>query len=247
QNRLNREYLDSLTLEMRLMDSAFASTATSLFGHQVPHPIQCAAVCDGRLLNRLSQYWEAPYLEEIAEGVAEAGTWLWVGHVSNQDMQRLIKAGGPVARIVKPFANEGWDETADILAELKEAEQRGCVAVGMDIDVFYGEKTGDEPPYRYSLGPKTMDEMRRFVKATRLPFVVKGVLSVHDALKCKEIGARGIVVSLPGGEAIDYAVPILRVLPHIRQAVGDMTILVDTGFRRGTDILKALALGANAV
>ena len=83
QNRLNREYLDSLTLEMRLMDSAFASTATSLFGHQVPHPIQCAAVCDGRLLNRLSQYWEAPYLEEIAEGVAEAGTWLWVGHVSN--------------------------------------------------------------------------------------------------------------------------------------------------------------------
>src|SRR5207249_10253128 len=50
QNRLNREYLDSLTLEMRLMDSAFASTATSLFGHQVPHPIQCAAVCDGRLL-----------------------------------------------------------------------------------------------------------------------------------------------------------------------------------------------------
>src|SRR5439155_21135734 len=69
QNRLNREYLDSLTLEMRLMGSAFASTATSLFGYQVPHPIQCAAVCDGRLLNRLSQYWEAPYLEDIAEGV----------------------------------------------------------------------------------------------------------------------------------------------------------------------------------
>jgi isopentenyl diphosphate isomerase/L-lactate dehydrogenase-like FMN-dependent dehydrogenase len=247
QNRLNRAYMDSLTLEMRFMDSAFATTTTSLFGHEVPHPIQCAAVCNGRLLSRLSQYWEAPYLEEIAAGVAEAGAWLWVGHVSNQELQRMMNMGAAVGRIVKPFANKGWDENADVIAELKEAEQRGCIAVGVDIDVFYGEKTGDEEPYRYSLGPKSMDQMRQFVEATGLPFVVKGVLSVQDALKCKEIGARGIVVSHHGGEAIDYAVPILRLLPHIRRAVPDMTIFADTGFRRGTDILKALALGANAV
>jgi isopentenyl diphosphate isomerase/L-lactate dehydrogenase-like FMN-dependent dehydrogenase len=247
QNRLNREYLESLTLEMRFMDSAFATTQTTLFGKEVQYPIQCSAVCDGRLLSRLSQYWEAPYLEEIAEGVAAAGTWLWVGHVSNQQMQRMLNAGAPVVRIVKPFANEGWDENKDVIDELKQAEQRGCVAVGTDIDVFYGEKTGDEPPYRYSLGPKTMDEMRRFVEATKLPFIVKGVLSVHDAQKCRDIGAHGIVVSHHGGEAIDYAVPILRVLPQIRKALPDMTIFADTGFRRGTDILKALALGANGV
>lgn len=247
QNRLNREYMESLTLEMRFMDSAFADTKTKLFGHEVPYPIQCAAMCRSRLLDHASPFWEAPYLEEFAQAVADSGSWFWAGAVFIPEMQRLINTGVPVVRIVKPTANEGCDESSHIMYELKEAEARGCIAVGMDIDVFYGEKTGDEPPYRYSLGPKSMDEMRRFVEATNLPFIVKGVLSVSDALKCKEIGAKGIVVSHHGGEALDYAVPILRVLPHIREAVPDMTIFVDTGFRRGTDILKALALGADAV
>ncbi len=247
QNRLNREYIESLTLEMRFMDSDFASTKTTLFGHEVSYPIQCAAFCEGRLLNRVAQYWQAPYLQEIAEGVAEAGTWLWVGHVENQQLQRMINTGAPVVRIVKPFTSEDRDENSEIIYLLKEAEDRGCVAVGMDIDIFYGEKTGDEYPFRYPFGPKSMEEMRRFVEATNLPFIVKGVLSVSDALKCQEIGAQGIVVSHHGGEAIDYAVPILRVLPHIREALPDMTIFVDTGFQRGTDVLKALALGADCV
>jgi len=247
QNRLNREYMESLTLEMRFMDSDYASTKTTLFGHEVPYPIQCAAVCRSRLLDHASPFWEAPYLEEFAQAVADAGSWFWAGAVFIPQLQRLINTGVPVVRIVKPARNEGWDESSHIMYELKEAEARGCIAVGMDIDVFYGEKTGDEPPYRYSLGPKSMEEMRRFVEATSLPFIVKGVLSVSDALKCQEIGAKGIVVSHHGGEALDYAVPILRVLPHIREAVPDMTIFVDTGFRRGTDILKALALGADAV
>ena len=247
QNRLNREYMDSLTLEMRFMDSVFASTETSLFGHRVAHPIQCAAMCRSRLLDNASPFWEAPYMEEFAAAVKEANSWLWAGAVFIPQLQRLINSGVPVVRIVKPASNDGWDENPHILYELKEAEDRGCIAVGLDIDVFYGEKTGDEPPYRYSLGPKTMEEMRRFVEATNLPFIVKGVLSVQDALKCQEIGAQGIVVSHHGGEAIDFAVPILRVLPHIRKAVPDMTIFVDTGFQRGTDVLKALALGADAV
>jgi isopentenyl diphosphate isomerase/L-lactate dehydrogenase-like FMN-dependent dehydrogenase len=247
QNRLNREYIESLTFEMRLLDSVFASTETTLLGHKVPHPIQCSAYCDGRFLNRVAQHWQASYLEEIAEGIAEAGTWLWAGHVGTQLLQRMINTGAPVVRIVKPFASKNRDESQDIIYLLKDAEDRGCVAVGMDIDIFYGEKTGDEYPYRYPFGPKAMDEMRRFVEATHLPFIVKGVLSVSDALKCQEIGAEALMVSHHGGEAIDYAVPILRVLPHIKQAVPDMTIFVDTGFRRGTDILKALALGADGV
>ncbi len=239
QNRVNREYLESLTLEMRLMDSAHASTKTTLFGREVLYPIQCAAIAEGRLLNRLSSYWQEPCLEEIAEGVAEAGTWLWVGGlVTPPQLQRLLRPGAPVVRLVKPLFNEAWDENATLVSQLKDAEDRGCVAVGMDIDVFYRKST---------YGPKTMDEMRRFVEATRLPFIVKGVLSVQDALKCKEIGAQGIVVSHHGGEALDYAVPILRVLPHIRKAAPELTIFVDSGFRRGTDILKALALGADAV
>ena len=68
---------------------------------------------------------------------------------------------------------------------------------------------------------------------------------MSDALKCEEVGAKGIVVSNHGGEAIDYSVPILRVLPHIKKAVPNMTIFAESGFQRGSDILKALALGAD--
>ena len=247
QNRLNREYMESITFEMRFMDSSFASTETTILGHHVDYPIQCAAMCRSRLLDRASPFWESPYMEAFTEALKEAGTWMWAGAVTTPQLQRLINIGAPVVRIVKPAANEEWDENDHVIYELKEAEDRGCIAVGIDIDVFYGEKTGDEPPYRYSLGPKTMEEMRRFADATSLPFIVKGVLSAQDAVKCQEIGANAIVVSHHGGEAIDYAVPILRVLPHIREAVPEMTIFVDTGFQRGTDILKALALGADAV
>ena len=246
-NRINREYMDSISLEMRFMDSEFANTSSSVFGHKIPYPIQCAAFCEGRLLNKVAQHWQAPYLIELAAGVADANTWLWAGHVSNMVLQQMINTGAQVVRIVKPFATANRDENQEIVSLLHDAEDRGCVAVGMDIDVFYGEKTDDENPYRYPFGPKSMDEMAKFVEVTNLPFIVKGVLSVSDALKCQEIGAKGIVVSHHGGEAIDYAVPILRVLPHIRKAVPEMVIFAETGFRRGSDVLKALALGADGV
>jgi isopentenyl diphosphate isomerase/L-lactate dehydrogenase-like FMN-dependent dehydrogenase len=119
----------------------------------------------------------------------------------------------------------------------------------MDIDAFFQEKAWDEEPgpAHWNLSPKSIDDMRHFCEATPLPFVIKGVLSVHDAHMVKEIGAEPLVVSFHGGEAIDYAMPVLQILPAIRQAVPDLTILADSGFRRGTDVLKALALGADGV
>ena len=247
QNRMNREFMESLAFEMRFLGSHYASAKTTLLGREVAHPIQLAALCPGRLLNAISGYWEEPYMESFAEGLKDAGSWFWAGRVAETELQRFIRIGVPVVRIVKPAYSEGWDETDMIIRQLKEAEDRGCIAVGMDIDVFFGEKSGDEPPERYSLGPQTMDQMHRYVEATQLPFIVKGVLSVHDALKSKEIGAKAVVVSHHGGECIDYALPILRILPHIRKAVPDMTIFAETGFQRGTDILKALVLGADGV
>jgi isopentenyl diphosphate isomerase/L-lactate dehydrogenase-like FMN-dependent dehydrogenase len=113
----------------------------------------------------------------------------------------------------------------------------------MFLEKAYDEKPG--PPY---LGPKSLEEIKGFRAATKLPFVIKGVLSVHDArLARDEIGADCLVVSNHGGEAIDYSVPILKILPEIREAVPELTILVDSGFKRGTDVLKALALGADGV
>jgi len=61
------------------------------------------------------------------------------------------------------------------------------------------------------------------------------------------MGAAAIVVSSHGGETIDYTTPVLELLPAIRKAVPQMTVLIDSGFRRGSDVFKALALGADCV
>ncbi len=80
------------------------------------------------------------------------------------------------------------------------------------------------------------------------PFVIKGITSPKDALRAAEIGASGIVVSNHGGRQLDHAPPSLEVLPEILDAVGDrVEVLVDSGFSRGTQIIKALALGAKGV
>jgi len=78
--------------------------------------------------------------------------------------------------------------------------------------------------------------------------LAKGVLTAHDARLCVENGLDGIIVSNHGGRALDYSPSSLEVLPEIVDAVGGkIPVLVDGGFRRGSDVLKALALGASAV
>jgi isopentenyl diphosphate isomerase/L-lactate dehydrogenase-like FMN-dependent dehydrogenase len=78
--------------------------------------------------------------------------------------------------------------------------------------------------------------------------LVKGILHPHDALQAAECGADGVVVSNHGGRNLDGAVSPIEVLPEVADAVGKrMTVLVDSGFRRGSDVVKALALGAHAV
>ena len=75
-------------------------------------------------------------------------------------------------------------------------------------------------------------------------FVLKGILNKSDVRRAREAGADGIVVSNHGGRQLDGAVAPLRVLPGIVAEAGDMTVMIDSGIRRGTDVLKALALGA---
>ena len=80
------------------------------------------------------------------------------------------------------------------------------------------------------------------------PFVIKGITTVADARLAADIGATGIVISNHGGRQLDHAPTTLEVLPEIVDAVGEgVEVLVDSGFRRGTDIIKALALGARGV
>ena len=90
-----------------------------------------------------------------------------------------------------------------------------------------------------------LDQIRPFITG---PMLVKGILTAEDALLCLEHGAQGIIVSNHGGRSLDYGPSTLEVLPEIVDAVrGRVPVLVDSGFRRGADVMKALALGANAV
>ena len=94
----------------------------------------------------------------------------------------------------------------------------------------------------------TWDDIAWIRRHWQRKLIIKGVLSVSDAERAASLGCDGIVLSNHGGRQLDSCVAPIQVLPEVVAAVGQrMTIIVDSGFRRGTDIVKALALGAHAV
>jgi len=104
----------------------------------------------------------------------------------------------------------------------------------------------------------TWDDLKWIISLTELPVLVKGVLRAEDALRAKQCGAAGIIVSNHGGRQLDTTISTIEALPHITAALkkekekenrsnSDFEIFLDGGIRRGTDVLKALALGARAV
>lgn len=94
----------------------------------------------------------------------------------------------------------------------------------------------------------TWADVRWLVQSTRLPVLLKGILHPDDARQALDCGAAGVIVSNHGGRTLDTALPTAQALPAVAQAVGSqMAVLVDGGIRRGTDVFKAIALGAHAV
>jgi (S)-mandelate dehydrogenase len=94
----------------------------------------------------------------------------------------------------------------------------------------------------------TWDMVARIRESWPRKLIIKGLLTVEDCVRAAEIGADAVAISNHGGRQLDWAVAPLDLLPAARQAVGSrISILVDGGFRRGTDVIKALALGADAV
>ncbi|MEE9203233.1 MAG: alpha-hydroxy acid oxidase [Dehalococcoidia bacterium] len=237
QVEANRKYLDSLFFEPNYFDPVEVDTSFTFFGTRLRTPLFCSPI------SRVEDMSETD-LTDIARGVAAAGAMMMLGIGGSLELQEAIDTGAPVVKIVKPYRN-----TELIYEKVRESESRGCVAVGMDIDHFYGVlQKGDQIGRTDTFGPQRTEEIRQVISQSKLPFIIKGVLGVRDAEKAAALGASAILVSNHGYAAIDFTVPSMLALPRIADAVGSkIAVLVDTGFQTGNDVLKALAFGAQAV
>lgn len=235
---MTRQYFDSLFLEQRLMDSCVPDTAFELYGKKFATPIMTAA------LSHLGTFHpDMPDgMVEYARGAALADAVHWIGMGSDEEFTNVAATGASTIRIIKPYADE-----EEIYRQIRHAEEQGALAVGMDIDHMFDMKGYADICVGEEMAVKSSEDLKRYISSTKLPFIIKGVLSVRDAECCADIGVKGIVVSHHGGR-LACAVPPLYVLPDIAAAVGAvMPIFVDCGICSGTDAYKALALGATAV
>lgn len=239
-NLHNRAYLDSILVEMRIIDAIKPNLTTEIFGKKYSSPLTLAALSH---LNKVLPDKSRKPMQEKVAAAKKMDILNWIGMESDEDYREMVKDAGDTVRIVKPFADH-----ERIVKELQLAEKLGAVAVGIDIDHVPGENGDYDVVDGIPLGPLTFTELRRYVKATKLPFVAKGVLSVRDATKARDAGASAIVVSHHHGR-IPFGVPPLKILPEIKKALkgSKMTIFVDGSLMSGYDAYKALALGADAV
>ena len=235
-NEITRQYLDSLLFEQRLLDSELPSAKTVILGKEFATPIMNAAF--SHLERR-----QAGVTAAMAKGIAAAGACNMWGMSHDAEMEAIYAAAPDTIEIIKPYADRDL-----VFHRIEFARAHGAFAVGMDIDHIYGRDGAYDVVIDAPMGPVSTSQLRSFVKAAGdLPFVVKGVLSVSDAEKCAEAGASAILVSHHHG-IFPSAVPPLMILPDIREAVGDaLEIYADCGMESGADVLRALALGADAV
>ena len=236
-NEITERYMDSILIGENFIDSVKADTGIRFLGADFSMPVMTPAFSHlgsygGRKMNGL---------EEYSLAAKECNVLNFCGMMENDMFRKITDTGAKTVRIIKPYADNG-----KIRDQIAFAEEAGAFGVGMDIDHIFGE-AGYDVVVGEEMAAQTTDMLRSYVESTKLPFVVKGVLGVSDALKCAEIGARAIIVSHHHGR-MPYAVPPMMVLPKIKEALKDtnVKIIVDCGIASGADVYKALALGADA-
>ncbi len=242
------------------VDPANVDTTTELFGRRMTSPIMLAPTAGQRDLHPDGELG-------MHRAATTTSTTMIVSNVSSFPFPRIAEeAEGPLW--FQRYATRDLDQNREALDMAQEA---GCQAVVVTIDQqasYYerdlhvrnlggaprraSRRTPQNPPNPYRVGAGRLwyewtlfDDLRPMIA---VPMLAKGILTGDGAKMCIEHGVDGVIVSNHGGRALDYGPSTLEVLEEVVEAVaGRVPVLIDSGFRRGTDALKALALGADAV
>jgi 4-hydroxymandelate oxidase len=264
--RRNREAFEWVNLVERPgVSPASVETATEILGIKMPYPILVAPSTNQRDLHPDAD-------AAMYQGATATGTPMIVASGSSAPIQKVAAAAkGPRWSQFYPIQN-----LTAARDQLELFQSHGAQAIAVTVDqqasryerdlhnrnlggsarVMRGEVPAPTPgtrgPALYGVETrrlwynwKYLDDIRAFIK---VPMLLKGILTAEDARLAVERGIDGIIVSNHGGRSTDYVPSTLEVLPEIVDAVGGrIPVLVDSGFRRGSDLVKAMALGADAV
>ncbi|MCA0177576.1 MAG: alpha-hydroxy-acid oxidizing protein [Proteobacteria bacterium] len=255
----NRADWDALRLAPRVLRPlADCTTRCQLAGRALPHPLLLAPVALQRLAHP-----EGELATALAAAAQGAGLVL------------SCQSSVAVEQVARAYAGEAdcgplWfqlyhlGDWALTQALAQRAADAGCEALVLTVDAPLQSPRAPLPPGAQAVhlppgfgqgsaatllaGAPTWDDVARLVRDAPLPLWLKGVLHPADAQQAQALGVAGVIVSNHGGRALDGAVSTARALPAVRAAVGaDYPLLVDGGIRSASDVLKALALGADAV
>lgn len=240
----NLQSLAAVRFNMRLVhDVTDPDTRCEFLGQSLALPLLAAPI-GGVSFNMGGKVSEEDYISAVLGGCADAGILGCVGdgvpdfiHQAGYGViQSLCGKGIP---FIKP-----WDD-AEFSAKLDKALAAGATIIGMDIDAagLITLRQMGRP-----VAPKSPQKLAQIIQHVKVPFILKGIMTVVDAKKAVDAGAAAIVVSNHGGRVLDHTPGAAEVLPDIADAVnGQIAILADGGIRTGGDVLKMLALGADAV
>ncbi len=270
--RANRSAFDRYYLRSRrLVDVSNVDTSVTLFGESYPSPIVLCPVgsqrgfhADGEMataraarrtgsLQMLSSVSSTP----IGDVASARGAPLWhqlyptgSWDVTRELLARAERAGCSTVVLTVDLPAGGRGRQS--LTRMIRRDTRDCASCHENPDIAGGQKplyAGlSVPAEALSQAALTWDFVGRLRDATRMNVVLKGIVTAEDAERCLSAGVDGIVVSNHGGRADDSGRGAIDSFAEVAQvARGRTTLIMDSGVRRGTDVLKALALGANAV